>query len=237
MKACFFLAGLFLLFKCSQEADIAPRDSGENYYPLDTGMFNTYSVRNIEYTIGNAPDTTYYQLKEVVADTFIDIENQLAYRIERYIRYMRQQIADTQNLSSDWEIDSVWYVKADNQRIVKYENNIPYVKLSFPLAEGKTWDGNLMNAQDVLNYKVQDYDEALTLKGKHFHNTLSVIQRADTASIIERNFSREIYARNTGLIKKVKQRLTYCQPTEPDCNGQIQYGTDYQQVLINYGKK
>ena len=115
-----------------------PVDLGYEYFPLNFGEIRVYEVQKIEHKVAQLSDTTYYQLKEVVGEAFKS-GNEDVYPIERYVR-------ENENLA--WRLDSVWSARRNAYQAVVVENNISIIKLSFPLEEGRRWDGNAMNYRD-----------------------------------------------------------------------------------------
>jgi hypothetical protein len=74
---------MFSLLGCESE-NIAPQDTrlGIEYFPLTVGNYSVYWVEDIHYAFGKDPDTSRYQLKEVVADSFPGEGSEIVYRLE-----------------------------------------------------------------------------------------------------------------------------------------------------------
>lgn len=181
-----------------------------SYYPLSLGHYVTYNVDSIQYSFTENPDTykrdtIRYQLKELVADTFYDNENELNYRLELYRR------PDTLSSFSLWK---VWYVKADLLNIQKIEDDIRFIKLTFPPKEGYEWNGNLyVPTTDPYrvfrdwNYIYSDVHNSYSLGNLNFDSTLTVTQ-IDDEDLIEKTLRKEIFAKNVGLIYQEWEYLT-----------------------------
>ena len=74
---------------------------------------------------------------------------------------------------------------------MKTESNVPLIKLICPLSEELSWDGNMLNAIDAQEYVVQDLQQTFTTKNQLFDNSVTVVQKADTSSILSRDFRVE----------------------------------------------
>lgn len=96
-----FFAYCLLLSSCKDKLDTYNIDYKYGYLPMDTGKYITYNVDSIfSYNSSFTRDTVSYQLKELVADTFYDADNELSYRLELYRR---------PNSNAAWNLDRVSY--------------------------------------------------------------------------------------------------------------------------------
>lgn len=219
------------LYACNETLD--PTDNScesTGLYPLNIGYFISYEVTEIEHSELAEDDTINYQIKEVLADTFTDLAMRQAYRVERFRR---------ENETQNWSLDSIWTVRDEGIRVVKVESNIPYVKLICPLAEELSWDGNAFNSLEEQLYVVQDLQETFNIDGELFDNSVKVIQKADTSSLLSRDFRVEVFANDIGLIYKKNEIFRYCDDAEDPCFGQdsVIGGTFYEQKLIDFGQE
>ena len=89
-------------------------------------------------------DTIHYQVKEELDSTFIDDTGNQAYRIERSRR---------NDTASFWTITDIWYCNLTSSTAEKVEENLRFIKLSFPMFKNKTWAGNkYIHPWDVTDY-------------------------------------------------------------------------------------
>ncbi len=226
-----FAVSLFLLFRCTTATlDNDPKYIGWNYFPLDSGSYNIYKVTNIVYSLGGVSDTIVYLLKESVTGPFENLEMGTSYRISREVKPLK---------GDEWQQDSIWWARKDLQTAVMVENNVPIIKLSFPLKENRSWDANSLNAQKEDIYYLKNVGTSYTdtiETGETYEKTVTVVQEDINDNIIYREQRTEIYAENTGMIYKETIILQYCD--EDDCRGQfiIDTGTDTRMVLIEHGK-
>lgn len=217
---------LALLLGCSPAGPV-PDSLGYAYFPLETGAFFLYDVTEKQLTLTGTPTTTQYQLREVVRERFEDATGQPAYRLERYRRGTAAQ---------PWRIDSVWTARQTPEEAVRTENNLPYVKLIFPLSEGQTWDGNALNGRGPDAYTLRDLHRPQTVGAQRFERTLTVVQQNDS-TLVSLDRRTEIYAEAIGLVYRERTQFFYC--NAPDCLGQgkIDFGTQVIYRIKAHGKE
>jgi len=229
-----FLLLVIIFSGCKpSKVDPAQIDLGYDYFPLAIGDSIIYDVLTIDYSsLGGSIDTQNYQLLEVIADTIIDDEGDIAWRLERFKK------CDT---CVNWLLDpdSVWTAKVTPYQAIKVESNIPYIKLVFPVENGVNgWDGNALNTiekKEGDEYRIQDLDLPDTIGNKIFNNTLKVDQPFITSQIGKYERS-EVYAKNQGLIYKESILVDYCDAPECIFLDSIVCGKKYFQVY-NYSNK
>lgn len=238
--------GIFLfLTTCQSEVVEDTRVLGFQYYPLEIGRFVEYEVELITYSLSAPRETiTNYQLREELAAAFVDVNGEVAYRLERYKR---------DNVTQAWSLDSTWSVRRNNFNLTRNENSQVFVKLAFPVKDGLQWNGNLYNNYNKATYSIQNFGKPLTINGIDFPLTLTVF-RNDECSAVSMDYRSEIFAENVGIIQKHDWQIkyvmqgtctgiinNYCDTDikallpnkpNPDC---VQSGRIYTQKMINYG--
>lgn len=227
----FIWLSLWLFHSCeSTVQNMGNTIKDRQFYPLHTGDFRIYQVREKIYSLLNNPviDSVEYQLREVVAGSYLNEENDSSFILKRYWR-----AADT----ATWTIDSVWTVRKTSSNVVLNQGNTPFVKLIFPVDNELTWDGNAMNSRKEEIYKYEHVYEPYESGGISFDETTTVIQSDINLPNFRQDFRFEIYAIDVGLIYKESINLQYC--ITEDCFGKhiIEQGREYKQELIEYGKE
>jgi len=209
-------------------SEITPEEMGYRFYPLEQGIYRDYKVQRIQYSVLGDQDTLDYFLKEQVADSFINQAGGISYKLKRYTR-----TSDTLM----WKLDSVWTVTKSTTNVVVVENNVPFVKLIFPVMEKKQWDGNAFNIMSEELYTYEYAFQPIVIGEESYNSILKVIQQDNPDKIVMTDIRNEIYAENIGLIYKESIILHYC--TDNECLGDmiIERGIDYRQQLIEYGKE
>ncbi len=193
---------LILSVGCNK-SDNRTFNAGFEYYPIVAGHYITYSVDSFYYSSTNYPqiriDTIHYEIKELIDTSFLDNAGRTSYRIERYRR---------PDAYSNWSIDRIWSVNNNNIVLDKNEDDLHFIKLVFPIVEGKTWKGNRqiaaidehMYLKDWI-YQYQDIDQSYTIGMEVFDSTLLVMQ-VNVENLIEKKFAYERYAKGIGMISK-----------------------------------
>ena len=215
-----FMAGCYAPDPVNQQV------AGYNYFPLEAGRYTEYEVDEVRYTVtSSTPKLTTYYLKEVYGQPYAGLTGTEQFPIERYKRG---------TLASSWGLDSVWTAYRLPDRAVRVENNTAFVKLSFPLSEEKTWNGNLLNTSPEEAYKAR-FEVPFPAQSE-FPGSLTVVQRRDS-SLVSLYKRYEVYAPGVGLVYKEDTAWEYCQ--EPAClgSGKIDTGTSRIVKIIKSGKE
>ena len=191
-----FICGLILMQSCTKEQHAQAIDMGYGYFPNNVGKFVIYDADSIvrnSYT--QTTDTFKYQLKDLIASIFTDNSGRATQRIERYVR---PYSGDT-----TWVLKNVWTGNLTTYNAQVVEGNIRYIKLAFPVTATQTWYGNAFNstADSTLTYSYSAANVPFNIGNQHFDSTCTVLQRNDS-TLLSRNYSIEVYAKNIGLIYK-----------------------------------
>lgn len=231
IKIVFVSLIIISAFSCKKEeekkTDIIAIDY--SYFPQKVGSYIIYQAQNI---VIDAPseryDTINYQIKEVYESTFIDNSGNLCYRLERYKR---------NNDTLPWVINSVWVSQITNNSAIRVEDNVRLVKIKFPVKVNLTWDGNIFNTLDSLDFKITDIDKRETIKNTVFDSVLTVTQQ-DDENIIEKFYTAEKFGKNIGLIYKenINIESMYVLPGVPYYT-KIKIGSLYKQQYLSSGNK
>ncbi len=227
MKKFLFLLPFVLAACDTREVAVDPAKGGYDYFPLTAGQYAVYEVESIEYRTGRPADTTHYQVKEVVQEQIVDLSGEDAFKIYRYYRPL--EVASWKE-----EPDSVWTAKRNAYHATRTENNVTFVKLSFPVREELTWNGNALNNQGKLTYKITGAGQPYQLADTTFSSTMTVEQSNDS-NLCSKNVQYEVYAKGIGLISKEIEQVYYLQADgECDVNQTISYGRRLTQKLIEF---
>ena len=222
------LLASLLLVACDTDKVELGAPFGSDYYPLEAGRYVSYNVTQTTWVL-NGPQTgttVTYQLKDTITGQFNDLANGLSYRIERYRR---------ENRLDNWRLVRVWTARTNRQSVIRTEENMPYVKLVFPIEEGRSWNGNVFNGMAAKNYYFKDLNKTHTFAGRVYDKTATVIQSADS-SLVGRDIRREIYAKDVGIIYKRSEEIVYLQD-ELFGKNVIERGELLEMTAFEYGKK
>jgi hypothetical protein len=218
MKIIVIILSSFLFFACDNLISNLPppQDGGKFFYP-NIGQSIVYDVEDTQYELTGKSIIKTYQLKEINVSTFKDAEGKEALRIERYRR---------ENDSQKWTIDSVFIAKKEIDKALKTENNVTYVKISFPIKEGLKWNGNAYNSLGNDTYEIKKISQTFQTNGQKFTNTFSVIQQNDS-TLVDLKRRIEVYAEGIGLIYQEKTNVLYCNSGDCLGKGKIDFGTKH----------
>ena len=226
---------LLLLVGC-QSRNIQPKSTGTLYFPLKVGAFWIYSVVETSITQLGGQTNTMYQLKLLLTDSAA-ASGAITYVMQRFKR------ADA---SQPWSSIATWSARKEPFQAVVQEGNIPYVRLAFPLTEGKTWDGNALNnlggtdrcpngTFSCDNYRVTDLAKRFEGTGVSFDDSVTILENNDNDPIVKQDVRKSTYAKSIGLVYHEITILEYC--TIGNCIGKqiVENGTILKQTLNNYG--
>ena len=223
---------MFLVFlltfttSCNTSKEVGPETVGYDFYPLAVGDYRIYDVEEINYLITGF-DTAVYQLREIITDSIPSID-QTTYLLRRDIR---------QNELDDWESDSVWAVTKTSNYLSITENNIPFIKLTFPVKQGKEWDGNSLNSRAEQIYYYEPID-TLLVDSLTLNDQIRVVIEDVEENVTGVDLRSEAYVQGIGLVEK--NYLTQKKCTSSDCGpdlGEVIAGRALRQTLIEIGNE
>lgn len=236
------LLSMVFLISCERSyLEPDPEEDGFQYYPLEIKNYWVYDVTRIEHTMMDGVDTSRFQVKEVVADTFYDISGELNYRLEIYSRPLAGE---------SWPTipDSVWTVRYNNkQQLVRTENNIPYVVMLSRISNLMSWNRNAWNTLEKEESFITNLPKPMEVNGKNYEKTLKVVQDGymDQGKLVEADSNiiyyrrqYEHYAYKVGVIDQVDIDIKYAQRNGmPVFPPQVDAGSkEYYKKLVDYGK-
>ncbi len=211
----------------TEEANLDIVPAGNDFFPLEKGRFISYNVSETNYFLNSPSTQSTYQLKEVIADSYKDLVSGTTYRIERYKR---------NNGRENWILLNVWTARNTYQSAVKVEENVPFVKLVFPVELFKKWNGNSFNTIGEDNYEMRDFGKSFSFAGKNYKETLTVLQQNDS-TLVSKDKRREVYAKGVGMIYKKSDVVVYCQFDNCRGKAQIERGNVIEMSIFDSGKE
>jgi hypothetical protein len=201
------LATLLIVFLASCENKIEEYDSVQYdklYFPLETGNKWGYQLDSIIYTKkGTQRIERSYTVNEEVIDVFTDSRGEKSYLIEQNVLENDQPY-----------VTNLFYGFVDDNKAVRTEGNLKFIKLVFPVSLNNSWDGNAMfdasntivkiggepiNMYEWWNYRYTEINGSETINGTVYADVVTVTQ-VDSDIPIEKRYSVEKYAKGIGLI-------------------------------------
>ncbi|RKD19516.1 hypothetical protein BCY91_13000 [Pelobium manganitolerans] len=178
-------------FSCTKEHNAPPVNLEPEFYPLELGWVYIYDVDSANYD-HFTPEFYKYQIKDSVADTFMDLTGATNYRIERYKRL---------NENSPWAIQQVFSRNKSLRAAEEFIGNQRFVRLIFPPKAGSVWNGNSKNTLGEQDYVIEAEVAPLQLNGFEFDSTVTV-KEIDEFNLIEEDLALSVYAKHVGLVQK-----------------------------------
>ena len=228
IKGVFLIAIIsFLVFSCkkneTQKTASAPNQY-YSYFPLKVGNTYIYRIDSLKYNLfaGKYDSTTSY-LKEVIDSPFIDNAGETAFKVLRY--WARDTL-------KGWASIHTWTAKRNGQMAETWEENIRYVKMMFPVALSKSWNGNLYNTIDSFreyNYNYSEVNKSFTMPYYWVkYDSTTLVEEINWLDSLERIIKRDRYATGIGLI--------YREDMDTDWTGKTHRGDNYfsKQYLIRF---
>lgn len=232
-SACLLLCALSFS-GCKKDEELPANDIGYGYFPTETGHWVIYEVDSTVYDdFEHDTDFYRYQVKELLESQFVDNEGRAAIRVERYRRDFNPAVPYD---SIPWHLSRVWSFTRTSARAEKQEENQRFIRLAFPVEQGKIWDGNAFNSIGQWNYKYKEVDRPFTIGTFALDSTVLVEQKNEINLISHRSY-KERYAKNIGLVEKnvidVRDTAFDVLPVMT----RIYAGTVYNIRMVDYGPR
>lgn len=188
--AVLLLPPFLVMNSCKKDSNF---DMYYDYYPLNQGHYNIYSVHEVVVDQQvNVRDTFDYFIKTVIGDTITDNSGREAKQFERYYG---------PTASGPWTIHDVWTAIIYNGKAELVEENNRVIKLVFAPSEDDTWNMNAYNTLDPLECYYSNIHQPYSLGGNTYSSTVTVEQE-DFSSYIDSRRKYEVYAREVGMVHK-----------------------------------
>jgi hypothetical protein len=213
------------IVSCDSADENPPLDTGKDYFPLRTGLFQIYDVTEIQYTLG-VPETLRYELKAIVTDSFPNVEGSYTYVINR----SKRSEGDTEFSALD-----TWSARMDTREVVMNEENIPYLKIKLPVNKNDEWNGNLYNNKGEDTYLLDDVKTSITVNDETYADCIVINQNDNQDFVVTLDQRKEIYAKNIGLVSREIKIVNYCSVGECLGQQQIESGMIYTQTIKSHG--
>jgi len=220
-----------------QSPEVTPKRTGHEFVPARVGAFWEYAVTETTISQVNGQTNVLSELRLDVTDSIVAM-GQTTYILQRRTRLQGETV---------WNAAETWSMRLDGFQCVIQQGNIPFVKLRFPLSEGKAWNGNALNAIGGTdqcsdgsfmcdNYQATNLAQPFELPGVLLYNdTVTIVENNEDDPIVMKDFRQAIHAKDVGLVYREDIHLEYC--TVGPCIGQqvVENGTIVRQTLTAYG--
>lgn len=238
MKQCYDKAACVLLFLLlflyigggCERVTLAPdmTRTGFEYNPMALGHFRTYDTYRINYNFATENDTLQYQIKELVADFFLNQEGDTTFVTHK----MHRQAGE-----SSWKLDSISHWRQTPRQAIEHADNQDIVKLVFPVEEGKLWNSNVYNTLEADSFRMVKVHRPFIVAEQEYDQTLTVIHRNIRDTIVRQDIRREVFAQGIGPVYRLVKTLNYCATQECIGKGIIDSGLYQEMTLTDFGKE
>lgn len=207
---------------CRDQMSDLQTDQGFDFFPVSIGQVRSYEVLEIHFQSGIGDTMTYF-LREALFDSIISEDGTVTYLIARAVS----------NDTVTWESDSVWSVRKSADQVVVTENNVAFVKLTFPVKAGNFWDGNAANVRSIHTWRFEETGP-FELLGSIVdgEEAIRVVMEDIPENIVNRDERSEVYVKGIGLVEKNYITLNF--ETQTGSVGQISNGRILMQRLTGY---
>ena len=226
-----------LLSSCDKSTEgLSDTTGGKDFMPLEIGRYILYDVDSIYWDdFLRAEIHKRSQHRYDVVDTFRDNANRLSYVINVLSRPSAQ---------FPFTPDNVIHVTPTEKTIEYYQHNLTFIKLTFPVDDGMSWNGNSMipvgdadNVQfdnDNWNYTYSKVGESFDPGNNFYASSVTVDEiddqlndpAVDSTAYSYKNYSQEVYAYGVGLVYRHRIYWVF-QPSEGSAGGGSGYKKGY----------
>jgi hypothetical protein len=160
---------------------------------LKPGQRRIYMVDSLAFRRDKSlPDTFTFQWMEMVDTVFEDNVQELAARIK---------IVTRKDSLDFWQFKRMYYAKVTRDYYERVEENIRYIKVSFPPVEEALWNMNSRNNLPATWLYYEDLNKPYQEGFIPTDSALTIVARSINNSI-EKYSYREVYGKGIGLLFK-----------------------------------
>lgn len=196
-------------------------ESDKAYFPLQVGKFIEYEVDSILFRQGTFLDSVRVYAREEIVSQGRDSLGPV-YTI---FRSQRNKPTDS------WLPTATYTARITDQKAIRNESNLFFIKLVFPLVTGTSWNGlayiqtnqifdvegeSIEVYSDWESFRIREPKGTYTHAALNFNDVITVLQ-TDEDNLISRRLAVEKYAKGVGLVYK-EMTILDCNATVNDCS-------------------
>ncbi len=200
-----------IVFSACDEETIEVSDAlGYEYFPMDEGHTIFYKVDTTFYDEFN--DTVFtrsWEVKEEILLLDEDPEGNTRARILKSVRPYNSEL--------EFSAPEINFATRSSNTLDIQDNNLRFIRLTFPILDGINWDGNVYinqlddDYEDLYrdwNYTYSNVNDPVSIGSLNFNEAIHIAQVADDpANILSYRFAEEKYAKGIGLIYRKLDNL------------------------------
>ena len=130
-----------LFISCGEDVtlNLDDFDTGSRYHPASLDRFWIYKIDSLTITNGGSvvSSSTSF-LRESLVSSFLNPDGDTTFILER---------AFSSSQNGPYFTTDRWTLEKTEDRLLRVEENLQFVKLLFPIQVGTTWNGNLFDDQ------------------------------------------------------------------------------------------
>jgi hypothetical protein len=189
-KSLIFLFLMVAMVSCKNDKLTPDVDFKYNFYPLALSKVWVYNVDSTVYSTFAAGSVKYqFQIKDTITNTFTDASNNLAYRVERYVKKLNE---------TSWKYQKTISRTLKTRTVEELIDNKIYTRLVFPADLNAIWNANSKNNLLENEFSITETFNTYTQNNLQFGNTL--IAHFEDTNLIEEDIKTYIYSQDVGLI-------------------------------------
>ena len=197
MRILFISIFLFLgLFACKESKETETVDRGYGYLPTNKGHVVEYEIISVN-RFGSTFDTTKFFQKEVIGTNMVIGDEY----ITDFLTYKKD------NLQDDYVLDSLKSLSVRADYGIRYDNNVRFVLLQFPVYHSQEFDVNLFNTSS--EYKLKQKNSGYKqVNGLSFSGVVDTYLDSES-NLIETIEEVNSYVDGVGLISRDLINITH----------------------------
>jgi len=209
----------FSLYSCSKSTITSPyQDDALRYFPLEDGNYWLYAFTFISVDASvDIYDTISVELRMDYIEFDEDIQQHI---LQRRIR---------EDSNAVWQEYDVITIKIDSLTLQWNENNLRYVKLTDPVYQSKSWDGNIYNTLTSQNYYYSEVNTTFET-GDTIYSPCLYVLKNEIENVIQSINAREVFAKDVGPVYEYEGNFSLQ-------GGEINIGSSKELTLIKFGKQ
>jgi len=200
MRKVFLPVGLLSVFACRRELPRPTYAAGTDLFPLETGRWWVYEVRETTYTT-TGPEATRYLLRMRIDTPTTDAYGRPSF----YVVWDTSASPD----SGHFAFFRVGLAYRDSAQAELWENNRRLLLLRFPLSPHLRWNRYEYTDLPPEVCRYLRTDTLYALSNRFFPHSAFVLRQLDTTSLLQRSFFYEVYAPQVGLVHRYERLDAY----------------------------
>lgn len=193
MKTINILLAAIALAGCTKSKLDTQLSLDVDYCPMVVGSWIDYEVTAIKVDVKTEyNDTARYVMREEVDALLDSADDEQKYRVLRKIKLSQ---------TSEWQdLDAILVIK-NVHSLIRQENNIPEISISYPVALHRRWRAYAFNSDDSTMFNISKILSEVSYSNTAFDSVLTVVHVYSESLIDIKDYSEQ-YAAGIGLIEK-----------------------------------